>query len=618
MSDAIMDATTGNECPQDGGSTASHTRRSALKLFFCVAASSVSRARGQEQTTHAGEISAGTVSLKVNPYEHVDWSRVGHYKLNLHTHTTQSDGQLTPAQVMDEYHSRGYHGLAITDHNRNTWPWTAFGRDPAAMKMLAISANELSRHHHTLSLFANYETPETDLDAALAGVAKAGGMAVLCHPAMHWVPEYNQASGLRVPLSPPLRRLAQGDFTLETWFRTTNAGRNILLGNYSTSHSGALNLELHTENRVRIFVQPANGGKTIDINISGETMGINTWDGQWRHLAGVRCDGAISLYLDGRLVGRETDAAGPFELQGDALFLGRDSRTGDTTLKGDLCQVRLWRRGLSQQELTSLVSGNPVSTEGLLAQYASPTTTGKPFADTSGHPEGPFDAEVAGHVCPQSIDETPGVLRSTQIGALHFAPAGFPEHVPDDTVARYLGLFKRHPHLAAIEVLNRTRPDREIPLDRQLWDGLLSASMPDRPIWGVAVDDMHAMRHLGGDWIVALAPQLTEQSARESLTTGCYYFASTRLHAPAVADVKKTPRIERITHDPATGHIAITATVEGTPVPDSAYAWISNGRLVHTGPTLAYRRTSGIGTYARAEIAGDGGTIFTNPFGLLH
>jgi len=41
----------------------------------------------------------------------------GHwFKGNLHTHSTRSDGQLTPEEVVDWYRSRGYHFLALTDH----------------------------------------------------------------------------------------------------------------------------------------------------------------------------------------------------------------------------------------------------------------------------------------------------------------------------------------------------------------------------------------------------------------------------------------------------------------------------------------------------------------------
>lgn len=40
------------------------------------------------------------------------------YRGNLHTHTTVSDGELTPAEAKELYKSHGYSFLALTDHNR--------------------------------------------------------------------------------------------------------------------------------------------------------------------------------------------------------------------------------------------------------------------------------------------------------------------------------------------------------------------------------------------------------------------------------------------------------------------------------------------------------------------
>ncbi|MGE0493560.1 MAG: histidinol-phosphatase [Vulcanimicrobiota bacterium] len=40
------------------------------------------------------------------------------YKGNMHTHTLWSDGQAFPEQAVDDYQQRGYHFLALTEHNR--------------------------------------------------------------------------------------------------------------------------------------------------------------------------------------------------------------------------------------------------------------------------------------------------------------------------------------------------------------------------------------------------------------------------------------------------------------------------------------------------------------------
>ena len=38
------------------------------------------------------------------------------WKGNLHTHSTKSDGKLTPSEVMAAYRGHGYDFLALTDH----------------------------------------------------------------------------------------------------------------------------------------------------------------------------------------------------------------------------------------------------------------------------------------------------------------------------------------------------------------------------------------------------------------------------------------------------------------------------------------------------------------------
>ncbi len=48
-----------------------------------------------------------------------------HFKGNLHTHSTISDGRLTPQEVVKLYQARGYDFLAFTDHEIFSW-WDEF------------------------------------------------------------------------------------------------------------------------------------------------------------------------------------------------------------------------------------------------------------------------------------------------------------------------------------------------------------------------------------------------------------------------------------------------------------------------------------------------------------
>ncbi len=577
----------------------------------------------------------GEVVLKTNPYEGVDWEQTGRYKANLHTHTTQSDGRMPPAEVIGHYHQRGYHILAITDHDRCTWPWQKFGADPAQLGMLAVAGNELSRHHHTLSLFCTLATQTRELETAIAEVGTAGGVAVLAHPAMHWPRERRRVPGLQVELKPVLRSIARADLTVEAWFRTTDAGRNILMGNYAGGRGGALNLELHTDNRVRVYLAPVEEGRTADLNVDAGRLDIDTRDGRWHHLAAVRQGQTVRLYLDARLAGETPDTAGAFDLLGDVYHLGRDTRTGSTTFEGDLDHVRLWQRALSAEELAAVFRGNVPgkpggpSAEGLLAQYTfeqpddapgeAGTAVAAPVADSAGHAAGPFPALVTPQGAPAPTADVPAPLKRSGESrtALRFASAhddeeGVPEHVAE----QYADLFRTHEHLIGMEVLNGTRPLSEYPLDRELWDKLLARLMPGRPVWGFSTDDMHSMAHLGRDWIVVLAPALDEAAVRGAICRGAFFSATIRLHEAGSQSVEAVPVVERIDHDADAGTLTIRAAEGGKPLPADAYQWIADGRTVHTGPTLNYRATPGIGPYVRAELTGSGGTLLTNPFGF--
>ncbi len=117
-----------------------------------------------------------------NPYAEVDWVEHGQYKANFHTHTTESDGQMSPAAKIDEYYSMGYSVLAITDHNRVTWTWDDHGRDADELGMVAVQGNEPSRHHHIGSYFNDYGGESTELHDSLEAIGQRGGLAMMFHP----------------------------------------------------------------------------------------------------------------------------------------------------------------------------------------------------------------------------------------------------------------------------------------------------------------------------------------------------------------------------------------------------------------------------------------------------
>ncbi|MBN1513401.1 MAG: hypothetical protein JXB13_15395 [Phycisphaerae bacterium] len=165
----------------------------------------------------------------------------------------------------------------------------------------------------------------------------------------------------------------------------------------------------------------------------------------------------------------------------------------------------------------------------------------------------------------------------------------------------YAGLFSRFTHLVGLEVCNRT--DR-YPGDIGLWDEVLQISMPDRPVWGFANDDMHRGEDVGRSWEVLLLPEHTAERVREAMTTGRFYF-STVYEAGRPA-----PTIKSIRVDEKAGTITIEA--ENC----QRIYWISCGRIVYSGPTFDAKHARRPERYVRAQLRGEYGYTFTQPFRL--
>ncbi len=111
------------------------------------------------------------------------WSAsVGQFIGTTHSHTTESDGTLTPTELSTAYLARGHSWLAITDHGSVT-------EDPEVAGMTHIAGEELAtgvswpEHPHVVGLglsetIEDVDDAQTNVNAVLA----AGGIAVLAHP----------------------------------------------------------------------------------------------------------------------------------------------------------------------------------------------------------------------------------------------------------------------------------------------------------------------------------------------------------------------------------------------------------------------------------------------------
>ena len=113
------------------------------------------------------------------------------YKGNLHAHTTNSDGRLSPEEVIALYRGAGYDFLSITDHEGVTWP--AASRGPGFLLLPGVELNggrsEIGERFHVLGFGLERVgtlPPESErtTQQAIDWIIAHGGAAVLAHP--HW------------------------------------------------------------------------------------------------------------------------------------------------------------------------------------------------------------------------------------------------------------------------------------------------------------------------------------------------------------------------------------------------------------------------------------------------
>lgn len=167
-----------------------------------------------------------------NPYEQVDWNKYEQYKANFHTHTTMSDGYFSPQKVVDMYKEHGYSILALTDHNRITFPWTNFeslkpsensvkrseegkieiseltfeNRNPEEMGIIAIQGSEISSPQHLGSYYTDVGRLD-EMDKILIATKEKDGLIIFNHPGRYesrttwyatYFREYDHIIGLEV------------------------------------------------------------------------------------------------------------------------------------------------------------------------------------------------------------------------------------------------------------------------------------------------------------------------------------------------------------------------------------------------------------------------------------
>ncbi len=119
----------------------------------------------------------------------LDVQRCPRYKGNVHLHTTNSDGRLSPADAVAWYRQRGYHFVAITDHNRLT-DVNGLSDDgflAVAASELDVDQTALGQTYHFLALglhspVAYEERRAVAAQSVVDELNRLGALVVLAHP----------------------------------------------------------------------------------------------------------------------------------------------------------------------------------------------------------------------------------------------------------------------------------------------------------------------------------------------------------------------------------------------------------------------------------------------------
>ncbi|MBC2578776.1 PHP domain-containing protein [Clostridium sp. DJ247] len=180
-------------------------------------------------------------------------------------------------------------------------------------------------------------------------------------------------------------------------------------------------------------------------------------------------------------------------------------------------------------------------------------------------------------------------------------------------VGKYIDLFNKYDSLVGMEIINKK--DGDSVSDRILWDSILQETMEKRnPVWGFSNDDTHNVNNTGFSYNMMLMPKNNKENVRESMETGTFYAVAKVAKRELGMDFEAqgpTPVIENISVDQEKNSITIKGENYNT------IQWIANGQVIATGNTLDLNLYEDeVDSYVRAQLLGDGGISFTQPFGV--
>ena len=380
-------------------------------------------------------------------------------------------------------------------------------------------------------------------------------------------------------------------FTLSAWVRTSTAGGKII--GFGNGSSYDRHLYINTSGKVVFGVYPG-AVKTLTTSAA-----IN--NGAWHHVAASLSASGMKLYLDGAMVANDPTVTSGQAYSGNWRIgydtLGTWPGAGSAYVNGDLDDVRVYYRELSQSEVTALAApATPTLTS--LSATSGPTAGGTPVILTGTNLTGAtavtFGGTAATSVTPVSATSVVCLPPAKTAGAVTVAVT-----TPGGTATLTNGYtYILAPTLTSLSptsgLLTGGTP---VILTGTNLTGVTTVTFgvtPATSVTAVSATSVSCVTPANAAGVATVF--LTTPGGTAALTNGYTYMA-----APAITT--QPSHVSLIVGQAAT----FTVVATGTPTP--TYQWQKNGADI-AGATSASYTTP-------ATVAGDSGSTYrcvvTNP-----
>ena len=194
---------------------------------------------------------------------------------------------------------------------------------------------------------------------------------------------------------------------------------------------------------------------------------------------------------------------------------------------------------------------------------------------------------------------------------------------------QFTALFKNYKSCLGMEIFNMSDRTKN---DRKLWDILLARVIPaGRNIFAFSNSDAHGVNSIDTDWEVMCMPANNLDNLRVCMEQGAFFACTRKIgNTKELAQLEKEtglvlgtawaapagtpqPMVTSITVDNTADTITINAVNQKT------IHWVADGKVICVGSSIDLDNYAAeLGSYVRAEVWGEGGILYTQPFILRY